>query len=168
MSRVKILEKSSKLWKLARSVGWVALAFSLICATPYLRQKIFVTHESAAMALSQLDSNDWGPQIVECINLETAVSRWWNEVDAVELTAHQNHGGDWDEELYVISGLSGWHVTWIVAIPLTATPVTAYDMIGVGDGSMWSRQVPQRIVAALVRCGVVYESEWNRDPPPGF
>ena len=168
MSQLHKLEKSSKLWRLAQGIGWVALAFAMIFATPYLRQKLFVTHESASMTLSQLESSVWGPQIVECINLETAVIRWWSEADAVELTAHPNNGGDWDEFLYLFSGRIGWHVTWIVAIPLSEAPVTAYDMIGVVNGSMWSRKVPQRIVDALVRCGVVYEGEWTNEVPPGF
>lgn len=147
--------------------GTVAAAaiVALLLATPYLRQKLFVTDNSAAMALSQLDSSDRGDQIVDCINLETRANRLWSKNNAAELTAYHNRGGPWDENNHLISGLIGWHVTWVVAIPLQTRPVVAYDMNGVGIGTMWSREVPSKVVVALQRCGVKWAGLWAQKWP---
>ncbi|MEO9514332.1 MAG: hypothetical protein ABJH45_14280 [Paracoccaceae bacterium] len=154
--------------KLLRGIALVALVFSLYLATPYLRQKLFVTDESAAAALNQLEDNEQGPQIIACINLETTIDRMWNDHNAVELTAHNNSRGPWGDTQIVISGLLGWHVTWIAAIPRQTKPVVVYDMIDVGGGSMWSRKVPPKVINALARCGVEYMGVWKGEPPPGF
>ena len=154
--------------KITYSIALVISILALLFAIPYVRQKLFVTDESAAAALSQLESSEWGARIVGCINLETAAARLWSENASVELTAYHNHGGPWDESFYVISGLVGWHVTWIAGVPLDTRPVVAYDMNGVSGGSMWSREVPTRVIDAFVRCGVEYKGRWPGETPPGF
>jgi hypothetical protein len=154
--------------KLIRGIALVAVTVSLYFAMPYLRQKLFVTDETAAAALNQLESSEWGPRIIDCINLETAVSRVWSESNAVELTAHPNRGGPWDETHFVISGFVGWHVTWVMAIPLQTKPVVGYDMNNIGAGSMWLREVPTKVIKALGQCGVEYMGVWKGEAPSGF
>ncbi|MEO9897296.1 MAG: hypothetical protein ABJD13_05730 [Paracoccaceae bacterium] len=154
--------------KLLRGIALIALIFSLYLVTPYLRQKLLVTDKSAAAVLNQLEDNELGPQIIACINLETAIDRMWNDHNAVDLTAHYNSRGTWDDTHIVIHGYLGWHVTWIVAIPRQTKPVVVYDMIEVSRGSMWSRKVPPKVINALARCGVEYMGVWKGEPPPGF
>lgn len=154
--------------KLIRGIALVAISVTLYFAMPYLRQRLLVTDAAAAAALNQLESGEWGPQIVDCINLETAASRLWSKSNAVELTAHHNRGGQWDESHFVISGFIGWHVTWIAAVPLHTRPVVVYDMYDAGSGSMWSREVPTKVINALTRCGVEYMGVWTGEAPFGF
>jgi hypothetical protein len=154
--------------KLLVGMALIAATGALFFASPYIQQKLFVTDSTAAVTLNELETSELGARIIDCVNLETTVSRWWSKVDGFDHTAHADLGGAWSSTHYLIVGRIGWHVTWIAAVPLQTRPVVVYDMNGVGRGSMWSMDIPPQVINALKQCGVEYMGTWEGDPPPWF
>ncbi|MEM1350797.1 MAG: hypothetical protein AAGF27_00555 [Pseudomonadota bacterium] len=137
----------------------VFIVLALVLALPRAYERLIPTNNSAALALAEEVPENIGNLVVECLNEHNHLGVWWDWLPADSLKAHQDRGGSWSSSHYVISGRSGWSVTWAAIIPLATEPLTAYETFGAKnnpDGAFHRTKLPIRVLGTLKRCGVLF------------
>jgi hypothetical protein len=150
--------------RIVLTLVFLTASFGLALFVPHAFGRVRSVDQPAAASLSERERADIGPTLVGCMN-EPDSSRF-SENGYDPLTAHNDLGGDWSDDYYVISGRIGWHVTWQVLLPLDSEPITAYDTIASEPiKALFRRDLPWKVIGSLKRCGVEFGGDWPTNLP---